>query len=404
MMAAGSRWDGAVDQDADMNGSEMDLTTRPATGRRIEVLDVLRGVAILGTLGTNIWFFTDPLGPVAGVSAQMDSLASGVEAALRFLANGKFLSVLALMFGVGLELQYRSAQRRGQRWPGWYLWRSALLLMEGLLHYVLLFEWDVLMSYAVTSVIAAYLIGRSDRVVHRWIIAVAALHTLAMTLITVGMIFAPAPAEPQPTANQSNLFTDGSYLDQVTSRLDHMLLFRLEAIFIIPMSIVLFLLGSRLLRAGAFEDSAHGARLRVRLMVIGLGTGLPLNLLTALAGPEWFFLSRYVLPALVALGLLGLVTTLTHRLRDVPGMLRHGFTAVGRAALSCYVFQNLVASVLCYGWGLGLAAKFDALRPWWVIGAWAAISVLVMVLATAWLRRFTRGPVELAWNWAYHAL
>jgi len=33
---------------------------------------------------------------------------------------------------------------------------------RGLLHYVLVFEFDVLMSYAVTSMLVAYLIGRSD--------------------------------------------------------------------------------------------------------------------------------------------------------------------------------------------------------------------------------------------------
>jgi uncharacterized protein len=57
--------------------------------------------------------------------------------------NGKFL---ALLFGIGLELQYQSARRRGTPWPGWYLWRAALLFVEGLLHYLLVFEFDVLMS------------------------------------------------------------------------------------------------------------------------------------------------------------------------------------------------------------------------------------------------------------------
>lgn len=43
------------------------------------------------------------------------------------------------------------------------------------------------------------------------------------------------------------------------------------------MGIVLFLLGSRLMRAGIFEDSVQGATLRGRLMLAGLGVALPLN-------------------------------------------------------------------------------------------------------------------------------
>ena len=84
-------------------------------------------------------------------------------------------------------------------------------------------------------------------------------------------------------------------------------------------------------------------------------------------------------------------------------MLRRGLTNVGRTALSSYIFQNLVASALCYGWGLGLAATFDDLRPWWVVAAWAGICALFMTLSTLWLRRFERGPVEALWQWAYLA-
>ncbi|WP_199537381.1 DUF418 domain-containing protein [Spongiactinospora gelatinilytica] len=361
--------------------------------RRIEALDVLRGVAIMGTLGTNIWLFTAPGGPGAGVGAGTEP----VETFLRFLANGKFLGLLTLLFGVGLELQYRSALRRGVRWPGWYLWRAALLFAEGLLHYMLIFEFDVLMGYAVTSMLVAYLIGRSDRAVRAWMIALGALHAAAAALITYVLL----TVDLQVGGPVTPVYTEGSWLDQVIARLQLMPIYRIESIFIVPMATVLFLAGSRLTRAGVFETSARGSRLRVRLMVIGLGVALPLNAVTAFAGPAWFFVDRYMLPPFVALGLLGLVTTLVSRMRGTAGRLRRGLTGVGRTALSCYVLQNLVASVICYGWGFGLAARFADLRPWWVVGAWAGICALFMVSSTLWLRFAGRGPLELVWQWAY---
>jgi uncharacterized membrane protein YeiB len=84
----------------------------PTTTRRIEALDVLRGVAILGTLGTNIWIFTHPWGPPAVLSwtPRGHWWADHVELVLRFLPNGKLLALLTLLFGVGLELQYQSAR------------------------------------------------------------------------------------------------------------------------------------------------------------------------------------------------------------------------------------------------------------------------------------------------------
>ncbi|HEU0087150.1 MAG TPA: DUF418 domain-containing protein [Pseudonocardiaceae bacterium] len=374
-------------------------TAQPVSGR-IEVLDVLRGMAILGTLGTNIWLFTDPLGPAVVFSGlpSTDSATDTVATVLRFLTNGKFLALLTLLFGVGLELQYQSARRRGTPWPGRYLWRAALLFVEGVLHYLLVFEFDVLMSYAVTAMIVAWLIGRSDRAVRAWMIAMGALHVGVVGLLTVALVAAPPSTSVTPVS-----FPTGSWTAQVADRIALAGLYRAEAVFIIPLGIVLFLAGSRLLRAGALADDDTGRRIRRGLIAVGLGVAAPVNLLTGFAGPDWFLVDRYLLPPIVAAGLLGLVTTLVYRLGAVPGLLRTGTNAVGRSALSCYVFQNLVASVLCYGWGLGLAARFAELRPWWVIAAWAGICALFMALAVGWLRRFDRGPLELAWHWAYRA-
>jgi uncharacterized protein len=59
------------------------------------------------------------------------------------------------------------------------------------------------------------------------------------------------------------------------------------------------------------------------------------------------------------------------------------------------VLQNVLASVLCYDWGLGLATRFADARPWWVVGLWAVVSLVLVLFATAWLRHFERGPLEL---------
>ncbi|MEV7006154.1 DUF418 domain-containing protein [Streptosporangium sp. NPDC051022] len=371
------------------------------TTRRIDVLDVLRGVAIMGTLGTNIWIFASPEGPAGVMKALGDP--GVLETFLRFLTNGKFLALLSLLFGVGMELQYRSAVRRGATWPGWYLWRTALLFVEGLLHYVLIFEFDVLMGYAVVSVLAAFLIGRSDRVVRAWMITVGAVFAALIGLATFAMLYGVASMTSPAQRESSTLFSEGSYLDQVAARIHLVVVYRIEAVLILPLGVVLFLLGSRLVRAGVFEDSGRGAALRRKLMLVGFGLGAPLNLLTAFAGDTWFLVDRYLLPPLVALGLLALTTTLVHRMSGAPGLVRRGLTAVGRTALSCYVFQNLAGAVLCYGWGLGLAARFDGLRPWWVAGAWAGICVAFMTLSTLWLRRFEQGPLELVRQWAHSA-
>jgi uncharacterized protein len=341
---------------------------------RIPVLDVLRGVAILGTFASNVWLFAFPGGPQAWVAAGFpsgDTLATLLEA----LADGKFLALLTLLFGVGMELQYRSAVRRGLRWPGRYLLRALVLLVEGAVHYVLVFEFDVLMGYALTSMVVAYLIGRSDRVQKAWMSAVGAIYVAVLLVLTAGLLVSPeAPAGSGP---------DLGYAEQLLGRLTCWGTFRAELALIVPSGIVLFLLGARLHRAGVFDG--RGAALRRRLAVLG-AVALPLDLAAAFAGPDWFVVERYLLAPVVALGLLAAGTTLVR-----SGWAPRGLTAIGRTALSCYVLQNVLASVLCYSWGFGLAGP----GAWRAVLLWLSVSLVCAGFAVLWLRRFDRGPIEI---------
>ncbi len=351
---------------------------------RITALDVLRGVAILGTFASNAWVFANPSGPAA---VFLNGWGSGdaVETGLLALSNGKFLALLTLLFGVGLELQYRAAARRGTPWPGRYPVRAAILFVEGLVHYVLVFEFDVLMGYAITSLLVAYLIGRSDRVVRAWMWGVGTVYAALIAAATTALVLAPDGAALPP----AGYTPPSSWPGQVVERIAMFPLFRVELLLIVPSAVVLFLVGSRLVRAGAFD--ADGIRLRRRLIGFGLGLGVPLNAASTLAGADWFLVDRYLVPPLVALGLLGLVTEIVLRTRG--GGVRRGLAAVGRTALSCYVAQNVLASVLCLSWGLGLATRLDG--PWWVVGLWAGVSLTCVLAATAWLRHHDRGPLEL---------
>lgn len=374
-----------------------------ATGR-ILALDVLRGIAILGTLASNIWLFSTPGGPAAWISDGF-ATADPVRTVLQALSNGKFLALLTLLFGVGLELQYRSTARRGLPWPGRYGLRAAILFVEGLLHYVLVFEFDVLMGYAIASLLAAYLVGRSDRVVRVWGGVVAGVYVVLVVALTALLAMTSDVTSGQGTAAAADDggagLSTASWLDQVLVRVTYMDVFRIELLLIVPSATVLFLVGSRLVRAGMFSMTEEGARLRRRLAWVGLGIGVPLNALTTWAGPSWMLVDRYLVPPLVALGILALGTTLVARTRPgaAPGLLRRGIEGVGRTALSCYVLQNVLASVICYDWGLGLAGG-DA---WQVVLIWAAISLTLMVAAPLWLRRWPRGPIELVMHRVYDA-
>lgn len=366
-------------------------------GRRLPLLDVLRGVAILGTLMTNVWIFT---GPGAEWGALESGMATGpVETTFGVLANGKFLSLLTILFGVGLAIQYDSAKRRGQPWPGRYRWRALFLFAEGTVHFVLVFAWDVLMGYAVTALLVAWLLTRSERAQRRVMWWAAGIHLAVMGLLTAALAATGDGADDGVPEDVVDLYAHGSYPAQIAFRLENALALRMEPVLTFFLLLFLFLLGVRLFRAGAFGADETGRRLRSRLLAWGIGLGLPLNAAAALAGPDLFLLARYGTAPLLALGYIGLVGAAVDRVRR-PGPLMTGLTSVGRTALSGYVLQNALCVLISYGIGLGLAERLDGTGPWWVVALWVTVCAVLMAGSTLWLRWFSTGPLESVQKWA----
>ncbi|MFW0794313.1 DUF418 domain-containing protein [Gordonia sp. CPCC 205515] len=381
----------------------------PTTPTRSAALDVLRGVAILGTLATNIWIFTNVDGFV-GYLNDTHSATGGwatVQDVLQQLAQGKFLGLLTIMFGMGLAIQQRSARRRGEPWPGGYPWRAALLFVDGTVNYFLFTEFDVLMGYAVTGLIVAFLLSMSIRRQRVAVAVAAAVHVILVTLIVAAIAAAPPPAGTSASLSP-NPYADGSFLDLVAFRADNMLLFRAEVILILPMSIALFLIGAALLRAGVLEPSSRNpsaGRLRSRLMLVGFGIALPLDLAIGMAGgTAGLIVGRYVIAPIVALGILAAIASFYAGGRT-PGRIGRTLSPIGRMALSCYVFQNALAGAVCYGWGLGLAARLDptTVVPT-TVALFIAITAAMAMGSRLWLQRFPRGPLEWLWHSSYSRL
>ncbi|THA83995.1 DUF418 domain-containing protein [Streptomyces sp. A0592] len=374
------------------------------TTTRLPLLDVLRGAAILGTLMTNVWIFASPgsewsvlQGGMKVPDALTDPSAANIaETVFRFLADGKFLALLTVLFGVGLAIQFDSAARRGEPWPGRYPKRAAFLFVEGTVHFVLVFAWDVLMGYAVTALLVAWLLARSEKVRRVALWTAGGVHLALVALVTLASMSASdtspeGPDGPDPAAVA--LYAHGGYGAQIAFRLENIGALRIEPVFSFGLLVFLFLLGVRLHRAGAFTATAEGRRIRNRLAAWGLGLGLPLNAAATLGGGDFFVLGRYGAAPLLALGYIGLIGIALDRMW-IPRAVTRSLGCVGRTALSCYVAQNVLCMLLCYGIGLGLAHRLAGGGPWWVMGLWAGVGVVLAAGSRLWLSRFDRGPLE----------
>lgn len=276
---------------------------------RILALDVARGFAILGTLGTNIWIFSHP-GGMLGYLGHPTSpgAAEGVQLAERVLMalpNGKFLGLLTLMFGIGLVIQAESAQRRGRSWPGDYLVRMGLLLGEGLLHYLLIAEFDVLMGYAITGAVVAFVVMRRPRTRLVWTVLAGVLHLLLVWWATwVLIVFSGFPGRDGGESPGAGLYRTGSWWDLVGLRVDNGGLFRVEPIFIGAMTFCLYLVGAELYRRGVFDEGGRG----LRRVLMGAGAvAFVADLWLGVTQPAAVLATRYLLAPIVALGLLAFI-------------------------------------------------------------------------------------------------
>ena len=120
--------------------------------QRIEALDVVRGFALLGIFLMNIEWFNRP---IAAISEGMprgltgaDWLASWFVA---YFVQGKFWTIFSLLFGMGFAVMLVRAERAGREFTRIYLRRILALATFGAVHFIFIWEGDILFSYAVAA-------------------------------------------------------------------------------------------------------------------------------------------------------------------------------------------------------------------------------------------------------------
>lgn len=336
------------------------------------------------------------------------------------------------MFGIGLEIQRQSAIRRGESWPGRYPWRAGLLILDGLLNYIFIFEFDVLMGYGPTGLVVAAVMATSPKAQKIWMAIGITVHLAFILFMDAGANIIgrfmegqlkPSPEDAAryregPDTAAETFGADapgaGGYWDQVFSRLDNFVGGRGEIPIMFTMGLGLFLVGAHLYRAGLFEE--RGARLRKWTMILSFGVGLPIDWALRLSDAGSAGTTRYVTSAMVAFGVLALVAAFYVRRKrrvdagDLPadktvGPVGRALSLVGRMALTCYIAQNFIASIIFYDWGFGVAAKIaDQWFTYWTLLIYLGIAGFLIAFSALWLRRFPRGPVELVWHWSYEAI
>jgi uncharacterized protein len=132
-----------------------DETLVPITAtQRIEALDVVRGFALLGIFLMNIEWFNRPISSLGeGMPRGLTGIDWFASWFITYFVQGKFWTIFSLLFGMGFAVMMTRAAQAGREFKIVYLRRVLALALFGAAHFVLLWEGDILFSYAVAALI-----------------------------------------------------------------------------------------------------------------------------------------------------------------------------------------------------------------------------------------------------------
>jgi uncharacterized protein len=389
---------------------------------RIQVIDILRGFALFGILLVNMELFSHPVQQVMlghdELAAFPDRLAAW---GIKLLAETKFYPIFSFLFGVGFALQILRAEQRGTRFVPFYLRRLFVLLLIGMAHAIFVWVGDILVLYAILgAILLLFFRRRAPRTLLIWTVVMLLLSVLVVGgLVGLALLarltpegaaqmsseFAASEATLRAAAAQAKeVYATGSFGAITAQRLSDLGLAYSLYVFLGFNAFAMFLLGLYAGRRGIFRDiPAHVPLLRKILwwgIPVGLGSQLVyvvLNERFDAFEPSWGSLVANLAqfagaPVLALVYVAGVTLLVQHgawhaRLRPLA--------AVGRMAMTNYLLQSLVATMLFYGYGFGL---FGSIGPALGLLITIAIFCAQIPLSVLWLHRFQFGPVEWLWR------
>jgi uncharacterized protein len=352
---------------------------------RIQALDALRGVAILGVLlAYTVWSLGNP--PV-----RLWSRADTVTAVLMdLLVDTKFVTIFACLFGVGVAQQWRRWAASGASVVPFHVRRMGFLLVAGLLHAVFLRNGDILAPYALMGLSLLLVRGRSSRVLLTLILVLLMVTPLAeMFRAAMGWRW---PARPD-TERMTSFIAENLTWDRYW--------YVINPVRSWPGILALMLIGLAIERVGFVARLASDRRLAFSV----LATALPLAAVARLAmslrpahepspsSPAGLMFS--VLSQVSAWPLSAAYAGAVFLCWQFPKGMRllRPLTFVGRMAFTNYLLQSMIAVPIClaFGW-------FDKVSPTDGVLLALAIALVQILFSGWWLRHDAMGPFERIWR------
>ena len=271
----------------------------------------------------------------------------------------------------------------------------AILLLIGLIHAIFIWSGDILVTYALVGFLLIAFRRQSDETLVFWVVALT-----VWTFLVVWLLGSSEDGFPLSYIEQATrAYGAGGYLEATRQRLTDTDLTLLNLTVTVPQILAFFLGGLLLGRQKRLEEAAKHRLFWKRVCLVSLLIGVPIvgahAFLLLRLDPVTSFLSALDLTlGSPALGF-GYLASLFLYLTPKGRRRLESLAAVGRMALTNYLGQSVIFTLVFYGYGGGL---YGEVSPIWSVMLAFVIFPLQMVLSHWWLTRFRYGPAEWGWR------
>jgi uncharacterized protein len=378
---------------------------------RIVFIDVLRGMALFGILAANMRAFFAPLDCYDRIGLLFHGRADVLaQAFIDTLIQGKFVTIFSFLFGMGFAIQMSRAEARGARFLGFYPRRLLALALFGVIHGLLIWAGDILLTYALSGAILLLFRKRQQKTLLWW---AGSLFSLPIVVSAVFLTiyfsrFRPHWMEPKPPDMKKlyaviNIYAHGT-IRQIYAQnwveWKQSLPTELFALY----AVGLFLLGMWVWRTGIVQRLDEYRPVLQRVCAWCIPVGLVINTYVAVmkvlvppgivsvwawsAGVLWLP-GSHILSAGYASGLALIFLHKDWRRVLLP------FAAVGRMALTDYLMQSVLCTLFFYHYTTGLYGRVGP--------AMGLVPTVILFAAQVgfsnwWLKRYRFGPMEWLWR------
>ena len=363
--------------------------------------DVLRGFALLGILVVNIQFMGLNSGEGARGEWTLGFANGSATFVIASIFAGKFYLLFSFLFGYSSNYIIRGDVANRRRWVK----RCFALITLGILHFTFLWHGDIIFMYGLFGLLLTPFFFRADRALKIWTRIVFFFSSTLMVfigaLVYIGERFFPEESVQQSMESKlDSVLINGSFIDAIPARLELWVYSISSGIFLQGgLAFAAFLLGLRMARIN-FLSSPIDVEKNSKLIKFGFLLGAPIQIIAALvlvrneqsAEPSeatylLALLISFIAAPLLSMFYIGLIRKVVEEKPHLVSWMK----PAGQMSLTIYISQSVMASVIFGPWGFGL---FQDLQTWQVVLLACGIWLLLVYLASFWLKRHSQGPLE----------